>query len=738
MTTQHTEALKLAAHGWYVVPMLTQTKHPGNILGIGWQHQCSNDEDQINRWFAQNPSANIGVLLGPKSNLIDVEYDSDEGQAILEPLCGDIITPAYKSAKSVHRLFSYDEKYEPEKSAVGIRGTEWRFGQDKAQSVFPPSVHDTGVLYEWLPGMSPDDCGVVCVPDALWLLFLKLKAEQEKTDSKLPEHQIPRRYIDGDSMLDRARKYVDANYSFPNLLRADNWVHVRNRGDAQDWRRPGKTKGSISGTVNFGGSGTLRVFTNSVAGLKQESSYDLFAYLCATRHGDNSGVAARELCPPGVLHDDKEKPFVDIRFLLGEDRPYDFDDEAFCDDSVPEFGLIRHIYDYYIQTSHRTSKVMGLATALSLCETIFGRRVSSATDMRTNDYNVIMAPTSSGKEACETTITKILSEAVGMESPLIPPDVQSGNGLLKALSGMKSGIWVCDEFGKVLEAVLNDKGNAHIKQIGTHLLKLYGKSHSIYLGAAHADGTRNAIIQPHLCLLGLTTGQIFESITSKEIKDGLFGRLAFWPVQLRPRHKAQRAMSVPDELVTRIREWIQFLPCRLDRDTPDPKIIEMDAYSQTRADSHSTAIDDRMESEPESRAAIWGRVAVRAVKLAMVARCARIPSDPQAVDWEKIVIEQQDVEWGIKMANWLGRVACGLIVENVNDTQAQRAMSVILNALGPTGEIERILLMREYRSITASEFTAAANTLQHRKSIEIVKTATKGRPKILYRLFTDT
>jgi hypothetical protein len=734
MTTQHTEALKLASHGWHVVPMLTQTKHPGNILGTGWQHQASIEPAQINRWFAQNPSANVGVLLGPKSNLIDVEYDSDEGRSILEPLCGDIITPTYKSAKSIHRLFSYDEKYEPEKAAVGIRGTEWRFGQDKAQSVFPPSIHDTGVRYEWLPGLSPADCGVVCLPDELWMTFLKLKNEQEQTDSRLPENQVARRYIDGDSMLDRARKYVDANYNFEDLLRADNWVKVRNRGEAQDWRRPGKTKGSISATINFGNSGTLRVFTNGVNGLKQESSYDLFAYLCATRHGDSPGVAARELCPAGIVHEDKEKPFVDLRFILGENRPDDFDDEAFCDDSVPKYGLIRQIYDYYLNTSHRTSKVMGLATAVSLCQTIFGRRIASSTDLRTNDYNVIMAPTSSGKEACETTITRILFEADFAKFPMIPPDVQSGNGLLKSLHGLKAAIWVCDEFGKVLEAVLSDKGNTHVKQIGTHLLKLYGKSASIYGGAAHADGIRNQIIQPHLCLLGLTTGQIFETITSKEVRDGLFGRLAFWPVQLRPRRIAQRSVEVPADLVARVREWIQFEPTGFNPDHPDPKIIEMDADSEIRAESHSVAIDDRMESEPESRAAIWGRVSARAVKLALVSRCARLPCDPLAADWPRIRIEPQDMDWGIRMSNWLGRVACGLIKENVNDTQAQRAMSVILNAVQPTGEIERVKLMREYRSITSSEFTAAAKCLQDRKSIEIVTEKTGGRPKITYKL----
>jgi len=61
-------------------------------------------------------------------------------------------------------------------------------------------------------------------------------------------------------------------------------------------------------------------------------------------------------------------------------------------------------------------------------------------------------------------------------------------------------------------------------------------------------------------------------------------------------------------------------------------------------------------------------------------------------------------------------------------------MSVILNAVQPTGEIDRRTLLREYRSITSSEFTAAAKSLQERKSIDIVTEATKGRSKVIYKL----
>jgi hypothetical protein len=440
---------------------------------------------------------------------------------------------------------------------------------------------------------------------------------------------------------------------------------------------------------------------------------------------------ARELKPNRTLRP-VVYPGVDLSKFKGE-RGDDFDDEQFCWELIPESGLLRDVFNYYCDISHRTSFVMGLAVAVSLSEMIFGRRITSHTDMRTNDYNVIIAPTASGKESCETTIAKILA-AAGSDS-MLPPDVQSGNGLLKAVHENPCGIWVCDEFGKMLEAIVDRKSNnAHAKQIGTHLLKLYSKSSGTYGGAAHADGTRNPVDQPHLVLLGLTTGQVFESIDSRQVQDGLFGRIAFWPVQDRPKRKMARALPVPEAIANMVRAWKQWEPTIGMVKKPHPEIIEMDSASLQRWDYHADAIDERMEHESESRAAIWGRVAARAMKLAVVHRAARIEDDPGRIDWQFVLVEQEDIDWGIRLTNWLARVSCGLIRENVVDTQSARARHVLETVLMKNGTVSRSDLLREFRSISGSEFTAAAEQLQAEGRIEIVIEPTLGRARISYRL----
>jgi hypothetical protein len=405
-------------------------------------------------------------------------------------------------------------------------------------------------------------------------------------------------------------------------------------------------------------------------------------------------------------------------------------DEDFCEAMVPPTGILREVYDFYWASSYRRSSVMGLAVALSLCETIFGRRIRSHTDMRTNDYNLILATTGSGKEACETTITKILEAADPTGSHQYPPDIQSGNGLMKAVSLNPCGVWVCDEFGKILQAVLDRKGNQHIKNIGLHLLKLYGKSSGTYGGAAHSDGVRNKVREPHLVILGMSTGStVFSAISSEHVSDGLFGRIAFWPVQDRPRPAEDMEIVLPSEnLIHRVSQWIKFAPGgNLGAEYPHPEVIRMSPNALVRWKHHAMEIDEKMRSESESRAAIWARVAARSMKLALVHRAARIETDPAKTSFEFINIEIEDVNWAIKISNWLARIACGLVRENTIDRSLEAAKAILIEAT-KDGPVNARVLLRTYRSLSSGDLRAAASEL----GLVTRQDKSGGRPKVFF------
>lgn len=407
------------------------------------------------------------------------------------------------------------------------------------------------------------------------------------------------------------------------------------------------------------------------------------------------------------------------------------DDEDFCRSMIPDDGMIRNVYEFYMRSAYRCSHVMGLAVSISLCETIMGRRVRSQTDMRTNDYNLILAPTGSGKEACESAITKILNAADATGSHLLPPDIQSGNGLMHAISKQPCGIWVCDEFGKILQAVLDKKGNQHIKNIGNHLLKLYGKSSGVYGGAAHSDGVRNKVTQPHLVLLGLSTGStVFGSVSTDQVSDGLIGRIAIWPVQERPEAKDEMGIAEPDELlVGSVANWLRFKPGgNLADINPIPSVVKMTPEAWDRWKTHSRAISHKMGEESESRAAVWARVAARSMKLALVHRCARIKSDPSTVEWEFVNIDLEDINWGIRLGNWLAKIACDLVKQNTVDASVVRAKAILSVAV-EKGSVNVRDLCRACRSLTAGDFEAAARELGLKIRTE---KGGRGRPRKFY------
>lgn len=135
----------LIAAGCRIVRLARREKRP---LGTAWQTKSTDDLSPVERWLASGH--NVGLLLGPDSGVVDVEFDDADG---LEQLSAfgvlDICTPTYRSARGQHRLFRW-EPWMPPAAVVKADSLEIRIGGRAAQSVLPPSLHPSGERYEWL------------------------------------------------------------------------------------------------------------------------------------------------------------------------------------------------------------------------------------------------------------------------------------------------------------------------------------------------------------------------------------------------------------------------------------------------------------------------------------------------------------------------------------------------------------------------------------------------------------
>ena len=150
----------LAAFGCRFVRVAHNQKRP---VGAGWQHRSTNSPEEVWRWRALG--SNVGLLLGPDSGVVDVEYDVELGRDQLSDFgILDLPTPTWRSARGEHRLFRW-EPWMPQTAVLKTGWLELRIGGRAAQSVLPPSRHPDGVAYEWI--VSPADVDIAGFPAQL-------------------------------------------------------------------------------------------------------------------------------------------------------------------------------------------------------------------------------------------------------------------------------------------------------------------------------------------------------------------------------------------------------------------------------------------------------------------------------------------------------------------------------------------------------------------------------------------
>lgn len=154
------DIIALAAIGARFVRVARNEKRP---VGTAWQHRSTTSPNDVAAWIAAG--SNVGLLLGPDSGLVDVEYDDPAG---LEQLGDfgvlDLPAPTWRSARGEHRLFRW-EPWMPATATTKIGAIEIRIGGRAAQSVLPPSRHPDGIAYEWTA--SPCDVAVAPFPAQL-------------------------------------------------------------------------------------------------------------------------------------------------------------------------------------------------------------------------------------------------------------------------------------------------------------------------------------------------------------------------------------------------------------------------------------------------------------------------------------------------------------------------------------------------------------------------------------------
>lgn len=173
MNELHAEAHELLRVGLPITLCPPGSKKP---LGEGWDAKQPGKAWQKKTWTLKEVDRaykvfgelNPGVLYGPRSGLVDIEYDSGDGEtALAEWFDGDVpVAPTFLSMRSPHRIVKFDDDLNKiNKATIHLGDLEIKLGCNglAAHSLWPPAV-TSGTRREWIEGLTYDDCDPPEIP----------------------------------------------------------------------------------------------------------------------------------------------------------------------------------------------------------------------------------------------------------------------------------------------------------------------------------------------------------------------------------------------------------------------------------------------------------------------------------------------------------------------------------------------------------------------------------------------
>jgi hypothetical protein len=151
------------ALGWSCFPV----QHAGKRPLFSWeQYQAAPPTpEEIARWCEDYTRANVAIATGAVSGLVVIDVDSAAGLDALSHYGRLPETPRVKTGHGWHYYFQHPG-FKLGNKARFVEGVDVR--GDGGYVIAPPSVHETGAIYEW--EVSPEAAPLATIPE--WLMGL--------------------------------------------------------------------------------------------------------------------------------------------------------------------------------------------------------------------------------------------------------------------------------------------------------------------------------------------------------------------------------------------------------------------------------------------------------------------------------------------------------------------------------------------------------------------------------------
>lgn len=675
---------------------LSPGKHPQTINGL---KSASLDPAVLSHIF-HGKTGNIGIATGPVSNIFVLDIDGAQGESSLAQFPALPSTLTSTTGRGRHLFFRYPDKKVYTRAGKFAPGLDIR--GEGGYVVAPPSVHHTGVVYEWLD----DEAPISIAPD--WLLDIICKAPAERTYTPPPSSSDDKFTSDDVREL---LSFIDPDLSYDDWIAVGMGLHSEGYSLAvwDEWSKRG-TKYRPGCTIPH-----WRSFTPN-SGI----SFGTVVHMASL-----SGWKPREVTAID-LDDHPAREFI-LRVQRGEfqldgketDIQPQQNTQLFDPLKIP--GLVGDTIREIVETSQKPQPELALLNTLSALGAVFGRRYASPMDTRTNLYTVGIAVTAAGKDHSRRFIKRLLDES-GHGQFVGEDTIISGAGLLTSISKRPAQIMHLDEFGMLLEAITDQRGAPYMKAVSKVVTEMYSTSGGIFIGGQYADRKSESIRipAPNLCIYGTTTPEKYASSLSRStIQSGELNRfVVIRPAVDRPiRRRYMGSASPSSQLISQWAALTSTPPLNNSTICPDPITVPWPGLDD-RIWNMGLWEDEQIAANPIT-GALWGRYRENTIKIAMIFAIADNPTVPiittTHIDMAEAIVRQA-VNYTITLAE-----------NHVADSQHEKDCQDIMEAIRKVdGECTKTKLYNMTRRMDIKQRDAALLSLIEQERISVKQVDTEN------------
>lgn len=573
---------KLIERGYSAIPIMPQTKRPGELRRGEWVGKSNWREEYTRRlpsrfevqiWSASD--AGVCVVCGPASqHLVGVDIDTDDAAirggiiAALPPTT--LIKRGKKGETRFYRAPSITKSKSWNIPCEGQEHLPWRdkkkfracdlIGPGR-QTLLPPTIHpETKEPYVWIGPDALEDTDANDIPeltqehiDAISSALGRQGFEDEPEPEPVERGGRYERSNNPDIPVHRRlNDEAISNY--------DKWVPALG---LKRWR---KTPGGFEAVAEWRASGTGQSF--------EKRKYNLKFH----RDGiQDFGDGPRPYTPLNVVmaaFDLRDSHGLDIAFgwlsgTLGwnDDAPIMLKVHAAPSDSVSTIevrpepvamlpaeakggelvapnsgaiveptkadameantrppGLIGDIVDWIEATARRPNRVMGLGVAVTVLGTLMGRRIAGPTRSATHLYISCLAPTGSGKQHPLDCLAMLLRSAKA--GHLVgPSEFISMPAVINMLQRQPLCLSAQDEFGAFLKRINGRNASSFEKGVSKIMRSVWGISFSEYMTPEWAGRAASPVFSPALSIFGVSTpDEFYDGLQGSELTNGFLNR----------------------------------------------------------------------------------------------------------------------------------------------------------------------------------------------------------------------